>query len=121
MSELHHQAAGVISKVPGVHGAVLCFPLSYIQESQATAAITALLVRLGWVGDLPGDMDGDGVLTAADLAIMIEYIFMGGTVSNVNNVDVNGDCLVNLVDVVLLIDALFFNGGPLAPGCVAPS
>ncbi len=119
-SDLHNRAVGVVSKVSGVHGAALSFPLSYISDAESAAAINALLVRLGWVGDMPGDLDGDGTLTSVDLSIMIDYLFRGGSVTNVNNVDVNGDCSVNLVDVVVLIDALFFNGGPLQAGCVAP-
>ncbi|MBD3297969.1 MAG: hypothetical protein GF341_04880 [candidate division Zixibacteria bacterium] len=119
-SDLHNQAVGVVSKVPGVHGAALSVPLSYIEDAESAAAINALLVRLGWIGDMPGDLDGDGALTSVDLSIMIDYLFRGGSVTNINNVDVNGDCSVNLVDVVVLVDALFFNGGPLQAGCVAP-
>ncbi|GAB4318790.1 MAG: hypothetical protein Kow0074_08200 [Candidatus Zixiibacteriota bacterium] len=119
-SDAHNQAVGVISKIPGVHAAAFSFPLSYIYDAQSSAAISALLVRLGWVGDRPGDLDGDGVLTTVDLSLMIDYLFRGGSISNVNNVDVNGDCAVNLIDVVILVDAIFFGGGPLVAGCAVP-
>jgi hypothetical protein len=116
----HRRAVGIVSKVPGVHAAVLSFPLSYVDEDAATGVVHTLLLRMGLVGDLPGDLDGDGFVTAIDLSLMIDYAFAGGSLTNVSNADVNGDCDVNLLDIVIVIDHLFMNGAPLMPGCAAP-
>jgi len=87
---------------------VLSFPLSYMDEPAATQLVGALLVRLGWIAGSAGDLDGDGYVTAVDLALLIDYAFFQGPLGNANNADVNGDCVVNLVDVVILIDHLFW-------------
>jgi hypothetical protein len=113
----HGRVAGIVSTVPGVHAAVLSFPLSYADEAAATAMVRTLMRRMGWVGERPGDLDGDGFVTVLDLSRVIDYAFAGGSLTNVNNADVNGDCKVNLIDVVILIDYVFFGGTELVPGC----
>jgi hypothetical protein len=75
---------------------------------------------MGWVTDLPGDLDGDGFVSVIDLSLMIDYAFAGGSLTNVRNADVNGDCVVNLIDIVIQIDHLFLGGAPLMPGCALP-
>ncbi|MEW5875986.1 MAG: dockerin type I domain-containing protein [Candidatus Zixiibacteriota bacterium] len=116
-SPSHGKVVGIISKVPGVHAAVLSFPVSYMQENESSTAIQRLLVRLGWVGDLAGDLNGDGFVAANDLALLIDYLFRNDALSNVNNADVNGDCRVNLVDLVIAINYVFLGGPALGVGC----
>lgn len=116
----HGRAVAVISKVPGVHALALSFPLSYVDETAATSVVNALMRRMGWVADLPGDCDGDGFVTVLDLSLMIDYAFADGVLTNVSNADVNADCVVNLIDVVILIDYLFKGGTTLSPGCALP-
>lgn len=120
LSFSHGRAVGLVSKVPGVHAAVLSFPLSYADENAATIAVNALIRRMGWVADWPGDLDGDGFVTVLDLSLMIDYAFAGGALTNVSNADVNGDCVVNLIDIVIVIDHLFLGGAALMPGCATP-
>jgi hypothetical protein len=114
------RAVGIVSRVPGVHAAVLSFPLCYMDEPAATQVVRTLIVRLGWIGDSSGDLDSDGFVTALDLGLLIDYAFANGSLTNVDNADVNGDCIVDLVDVVILIDHLFLGGAPLRPGCALP-
>ena len=57
------------------------------------------------VDDEPGDVDGDGSVTIADVTVLIDLL-LGG--DNINNevADVNGDGVVNINDVTDLIDML---------------
>lgn len=116
----HGKPVGVISKVPGIYAAILSFPVSYMREPASGAAIHQLMLRLGWVGNFPGDLTGDGVVGANDLARLIDFLFGRGALTNLNNADVNADCRINLVDLVILINYVFFGGPPLQAGCVVP-
>ena len=57
------------------------------------------------VDDEPGDVDGDGSVTIADVTVLIDLL-LGG--DNINNevADVNGDSVVSIKDVTDLIDML---------------
>ena len=111
---------GVISKIEGIHGAVLAFPLSYMAEDQARRVVARLLGRMGWTRDIPGDVNGDGSVTIDDLVMMILYLYGHGTITNARNGDVNGDCRLNLTDVVMMIDHIIRGGSKLKQGCYAP-
>ena len=111
---------GVISKVDGVHAAVLAFPLSYMAESQARDVVARLLARLGWTRAIPGDLTGDGSVAVDDLIMLIDYLYAGGAITNPCNGDVNGDCRLNLIDVVTIINYIFRGGPELKQGCYAP-
>jgi hypothetical protein len=116
----HGRAVGVVSKVPGVHAVALSFPLSYIEEPAAKAALIQLLRRTQWVGDMAGDLDGDTFVTVLDFARLIDYVMYDGYLANENNADVNGDCVIDMVDVVYLIDYIFMGGPAPVAGCVEP-
>jgi len=111
---------GVISKVDGVHAAVLAFPLSYMAESQARDVVARLVARLGWTRDIPGDLTGDGSVAVDDLIMLIDYLYSTGAITNPGNGDVNGDCRLNLIDVVTIINYIFRGGAELKQGCFAP-
>lgn len=114
------KAVGVISKVAGVHTAILAFPLSYMIETDAAETVARLLARLGWTREFPGDLTGDGSVQIDDVVMLIDYLYREGSITNPNNGDVNGDCRLNLVDVVTIINYIFRGGLALVNGCVAP-
>jgi len=63
-----------------------------------------------------GDCNNDGVITAADVVYLINYLFIGGPVpAPLEAGDVNCDGTINASDVVYLINYLFISGPP--PGC----
>ena len=55
----------------------------------------------------PGDVNGDGDVTIADVTTLIDYL-LGSTAANFNeaNADVNGDSDITIADVTALIDIL---------------
>jgi len=55
-------------------------------------------------GDLPGDVNGDGVVNLKDVVLIRRAIAGGWSLSkyNASAADVNGDGLINLKDVVLI-------------------
>ena len=68
-----------------------CVPLTL-----SDAAMTVVL-------HMPGDADGDGILSLQDTTNMMRYLAGGwGVHIDMRNGDVNGDGLVNLRDVVLI-------------------
>jgi hypothetical protein len=60
----------------------------------------------------PGDCDGDGAVSVADLVYLVNHLFGGGPMAG--NADCNGDGSVNVADLFYLMNYLFA-GGP-APG-----
>ena len=63
---------------------------------------------------IPGDADGNGVLTISDAVFMIAYIFSGGPAPC--NGDANCDCVESISDAVYLINYIF-SGGPAPCNC----
>jgi hypothetical protein len=63
-----------------------------------------------------GDANGDGVINGADVAYLINYLFVGGPAPQPWEAgNVNCDSFINGADVAYLINYLFI-GGP-SPGC----
>ncbi len=58
--------------------------------------------------DLPGDPNGDGIVNALDIVIIVNYIF-GGTPDEFvfDNADINGDGVVNALDLVAIVNLIF--------------
>lgn len=104
-SPLHGKPVAVMSKEFGRTLAIFAFPLSYIEETQAQACVTALLERMGYGStSLAGDADNDGAVTAADVVLLINYLYRGGYLVSEGNADVNGDCRVDVLDLVYMVD-----------------
>lgn len=115
-SPLHGKPVAVMSKQAGRTLAVFAFPLSYIEDQDARLGLTALLTRMGFGSSLAaGDADNDGVVTAADVVSVINYLYRDGFLINERNADVNGDCRVDVLDVVYLMDHVYEGRG--LPNC----
>lgn len=69
---------------------------------------------------LPGDCNGDGTVSIADLTYMIAFMFRGGPLPfAINTMDINGDCRgPDIADLVALIEYLFQAGPPPQCGCI---
>jgi hypothetical protein len=66
---------------------------------------------------MPGDVNHDRILNAADIVFLINYLFVTGPSPIIfESGDVNSDGLINTADVVYLINFLFI-GGPSPIGC----
>jgi hypothetical protein len=97
-----------MAKEAGRTLAIFAFPLSYIEESDAKACVAAILSRMGYGSTMAaGDADNDGVVTAADVVFVINYLYRGGYLIDEGNADVNGDCRVDVLDVVYLMDFVY--------------
>ncbi len=72
--------------------------------------IFAILPSTGY-GAVPGDVNGDGVVTVADIFYLINYLFVGGS-APISSGDVNGDGVVTVADIFYLINYLFVGGPP---------
>lgn len=60
-----------------------------------------------YVAAIPGDVDGDKMVSIADVTALIDYLLSGDASSiNVDNADVDGDTTVSIADVTALIDLL---------------
>lgn len=58
---------------------------------------------------IPGDMDDDGILSIADLTLLIDYILTGdASIVQEVNPDVDDDGMVGISDISTLIDQLLF-------------
>ncbi len=63
---------------------------------------------------IPGDADGNGIITISDAVFVINYIFGGGPTPC--NGDANCDCIITISDAVYLINYIF-GGGPAPCDC----
>ncbi len=63
---------------------------------------------------IPGDADGNGIITISDAVFVINYIFGGGPTPC--NGDANCDCIITISDAVFLINYIF-GGGPAPCDC----
>ncbi|MEM7165153.1 MAG: FG-GAP-like repeat-containing protein [Planctomycetota bacterium] len=69
---------------------------------------------------LRGDSDGDNAVNLFDAVVSLEYLFLGGSVSCLEALDVDASQSVNVQDPVLLLSYLFLSGPPPQqphPGC----
>jgi C1A family cysteine protease len=67
---------------------------------------------------LPGDANGDQVVSAADVVYMITYLYRNGPAPDpLATGDANGDCSVSGGDVIYLLNYLFRDGPPPEAGC----
>ena len=68
-----------------------------------------------------GDVDSSGVLNITDPIVLLNYLFLGGSMACLGAADSNGDGEVDLSDAVHVLLYLF-SGGPApvekATGCV---
>lgn len=63
-----------------------------------------------------GDINGDGVINATDLTLLINHIFFGGAASRyLGAQDLNGDGISNATDLTTIINVIFFGGSTQFP------
>jgi len=67
----------------------------------------------------PGDADGSGAITSADIVYLINYVFKSGPSPQPrNNGDVDASCFINTGDIVYLVEYVFKGGAAPLAGCV---
>ena len=73
------------------------------------------LCTSGFSVNVSGDTNADGVITSADVILLVNHIFRGGTLPCNDTGDANCDGLVTSADAIYLVNYVF-KGGP-APAC----
>ncbi len=99
----------------------LASPLSYSEDYWWTVKAVDLYEGITWSSQtfrfktlVPGDADGNGVVTISDVVFLINYIFAGGAAPNpLDAGDANCSGGINISDAVYLIQYIF--GGGAAP------
>jgi hypothetical protein len=82
-------------------------------------AVGEMTLSVAGLGYKPGDLDGSLAYDAVDLNVLIDYLFLNGTLGVPENAaDINGDCVGDALDLNAMIDLLFFNGPDPVPGCI---
>lgn len=67
---------------------------------------------------LPGDANGDSIITAGDVVYLLAYLYRKGPLPCMPEAgDANGDCVVTAGDIVYLMSYLYRNGPAPLPGC----
>lgn len=108
---------GVISGVPGSPGDT---PVTFGVWSDGHTVYKQKSFRLtiNALAYNPGDQDGNGLVNAVDLALLIDHVFFGGPAPNPPEAaDLNRDCVSNATDLAVLIDVVFFGGPTPLAGC----
>jgi hypothetical protein len=88
--------------------------LTMNQPSPPPGEVDTLIYNALWC--MPGDANGDWIVSCADVVYLINYLFISGPAPDpLGCGDANCDGIINSADIVHLINFLFI-GGP-APGC----
>ena len=58
---------------------------------------------------IPGDADGDGIISIGDVVLLIDLIIDNCSVADHEAADVDGDQMLTIADVVALIDLLILS------------
>ncbi len=66
-----------------------------------------LIGHVTLIGKLTGDVNGDNVIGITDLTLLIDYLFNGIKIKNIENADINHDGAVNIIDLTMLINIIF--------------
>lgn len=100
---------------------------SSLYQSITTGAPANVVTKEEWVHHeynpnpptyIPGDCNNDGVVNAADVVFLINYMFKGGPAPTPVCIgNVNDDGVVNSADIVYLINYLFKSGPAPHNGC----
>jgi hypothetical protein len=95
----------------GANSSNICFTWGD-ERRDPWSDIYAKIVGWDWAGYVAGDANGDGEVNSADVAYIINYLFVGGPAPVPWQAgDANCDDTVNSADVAYLINYLFV-GGP---------
>ena len=86
------------------YDATLYVPIIAVDNYQAAEYWKQFAHIEGWGGAEPGDINGDGLVTIADVTNLIDLLLSGEELPAW--VDVNGDGNVTIADVTVLIDML---------------
>ena len=78
--------------------------LAFYQENEAWYLYFGKIVEMSDGPALPGDVDGDGEVSIADVTVLVDLLLAGAT--DPNGADVDGDGEVSISDVSALIDYL---------------
>ena len=69
-----------------------------------------------------GDVDASGLISSADILMLVAYVFKGGPEpSDINDGDIDGSCEINAADVIYLVQYVFDSGPLPLKGCVVVS
>lgn len=91
----------------GVSGSLSPLPVENPLPAEGTEAVFAYKVT----ATPRGDLDGNRLLDAVDLALLIDVVFFAGTEPNPPALgDINCDSVSDAVDLAILIDHVFFAG-----------
>jgi hypothetical protein len=77
------------------------------------------MVAMRVVSYLPGDANGDGVVDAGDIIVLVNYLFLGASLPYLANAaDPTGDCVIDVGDIIYLGNYLYLGGAAPTYGCV---
>ena len=77
------------------------------------------MVAMRVVSYVPGDANGDGVVDAGDVIVLVNYLFLGASLPYLANAaDPNGDCGIDVGDIIYLNNYLYLGGAEPEFGCV---
>jgi len=100
---------------------VLSFPIYNLTPATSQAFMARLLDYFDEY-EMPGtngDLNGDRMVDIADIARLIDYLFISfQPPADMNAADVNADCIVDIADLTFMIGYLFLGGPELQAGCV---
>jgi hypothetical protein len=94
-------------------------PLYYMRDDDGQAFVSSMMEWLNPPPPEPGDLNADGTVDALDLSALVDAIFLGmEPAAGFGYVDVNGDCVGSVLDLVYMIDYIFRGGPNPLEGCV---
>jgi len=78
--------------------------------------VNPLAALQGWL--LPGDVNGSGTISTADIIFLVNFVFKGGPPPvSLPGADVNASCGITSADILYLVDYVFRGGSEPLAGC----
>ena len=71
-------------------------------QSSGCVNYTVMAVKKAEEQALTGDIDDNGVLGVTDAVMLQKWLLRAGTLTNGKNADINGDGIINVIDLTLL-------------------
>jgi hypothetical protein len=118
-SEHHREPCGIYAEVDSSSMILLGFPIFHVEARRGRAVINRVADLFGVPRDVAGDINDDRRQNLVDCVMMLKILYRDYPMpDDVNRLDVNGDCIFDLVDVMHLLTYIYLGGPDPTYGCM---
>jgi len=110
---------GVIAEDDTLKTILLALPLFHLTDGSGRALINKIADEFGIPRNVAGDINDDAWYSLYDAVKMIQILYADAEIpDDINRLDVNNDCSLDILDVQYLISYIFAGGPEPTYGCI---